>query len=421
MIHRTARRALPAIGVSVPLSLALLTPGWGCGSGSTRAGKPAAEVAVTPDAFARASTDTDLPEPDMPPLAGQVPAGDDNEVVVRTSATLPDARSGESPAARPRQTAPEGLALIEAKVGDINGKPIYATSFFEPIEARLIANAERMRLAGWRGEAIKIIDERLTGMMVDELLRAEALAALSTQQRQGLRAFLSEFRKNILTENLGSAQLAEKRGQSVDAAMREKEISTLVGLTLFQEVNKRVHVSWRDIQQEYERQYDRFNPPPTAVLRLLRVPTSETDSIEAIKDQIATGVAFEVIASESWNTFDPDEGGLIRSEFEGEYREGEFFGSDVLNERARSLSAGEITDAFELGRYTCWIKLEGVEQESVSLYDAQLAINVELNRERREAARQDYIRQLFERARVSNRETLLRRLLSIAEERYGPE
>ncbi|MEM9373096.1 MAG: hypothetical protein AAGA55_05575, partial [Planctomycetota bacterium] len=113
--------------------------------------------------------------------------------------------------------------------------------------------------------------------------------------------------------------------------------------------------------------------------------------------------------------------GLIRSEFEGDYERGEFFGSDVLNDQARRLEPGEVSEPFELGRYTCWLKLEGIDREAVSLYDAQLAINTELNRARREAARQEYITQLFERARVNNRETLMRRLLAIAEERYGPE
>ncbi len=414
--HSPTPTAGPALLIAL-LIVMLLGSVAGCGSAQRADPKPAARVAVTPDAFASTSAATDLPSDDPAGSRPEPPAETGTEIVVKPVTR----QAGGTAPTEPRPVAPEGLTLIESKVGDINGKPIYATSFFEPIEARLIANAERMRLAGWRSEAIKIIDERLTGLMVDELLRAEALAALSAQQRQGLRAFLSDFRRNILTENLGSAQLAEKRGQSVDAAMREKEIETLVGLTLFQEVNKRVHVSWRDIQQAYEQQHERFNPPPTAVLRLLRVPTDRADSIVAINAQISEGVAFEAIASEDWNTFEPGDGGLIRSEFEGAYAEAEFFGSDVLNEQARRLSPGEISEPFELASYTCWIKLEAIERESTSLYDAQLAINVQLNRERREAARQEYIRQLFERARVNNRETLIRRLLAIAEDRYGPE
>jgi len=391
----------------------------GCRSGTNRAEEhePVERVEITPDAFARSASDADFPATEEPGSAESGGADTaSTEVVVRPAVTNPI-----TPITRTEPVAPEGLSLIEAKVGDINGKPIYVTSFFEPIEARLIANAERLRLAGWRREAMKIVDERLTGVMMDELLRAEALAALSEQQRQGLRSFLSNFRKNILTENLGSAQLAEKRGQSVDAAMREKEIETLVGLTLFREVNKRVHVSWRDIQQRYEQRYDDFNPPPTAVFRLLRVLTDEPEAIEAIKARLGEGVAFEAIASESWNTFKAEDGGLFRGAFDGAFEDGEFFGSDVLNEQARQLSPGQISEPFVLVAYTCWLKLESIEQESVSLYDAQLAINSQIDRERREQARNEYFQQLFERARVGNREDLLRRLMAIAEDRYGPE
>jgi hypothetical protein len=383
-----------------------------CSTPSQRA-KTSPTVEIGPEAFAKTAGQVELDQDSQAIQPDRAPVQTATEVVVRTATPVP--------APRPEPVAPEGLALIEAKVGDINGKPIYVTSFFEPIEARLLAEAQRLRLAGWRNEALKIIDERLTGVMMDELLRAEALAALSVQQRQGLRAFLNNFRKDILTENLGSAQLAAKRGQSVDAAMREKEIETLVGISLFQEVNKRVHVSWRDIQQRYEQRYEDFNPPPTAVFRLLRVPTEETDSVEAIRSQIANGDPFETIASESWNTFQAADGGLFRAAFEGAFEEGEFFGSDLLNEQARGLSPGEMSEPFELSRFTCWLKLEAVERESVSLYDAQLAINVQLNQERREQARNEYFQQLFERARVGNREELLRRLMTIAEERYGPE
>ncbi|MFK7882629.1 MAG: hypothetical protein AB8F26_00410 [Phycisphaerales bacterium] len=403
--------ALTGIAMMATVGLPLV----GCQS-SSKVKRPQAQKQVGAEAFALTASDQPVGEPDPIAVFDSNPATDnpidDEGIVVRSTRPV----QGN----RPEPAAPEGLALIEAKVGDINGKPIYLSSFFEPIEARLSAEADRLRLAGWRNTALAIIRERLDGVIMDELLRAEALAALSEGQRQGLRSFLTNFRKDALSKNLGSAQLASRRGQDLDDAMREKEIETLVGLTLFQEVNKRVNVSWRDIQQRYDRDIEKYNPPPTAVFRLLRLVTEDQPVIE-MGSRIARGEEFEVLASESSNTHRAADGGLHRAEYDGPYEDAEFFGSDTLNEKARTLRPGQIAGPFELGRFTCWLKLESIEQETTSLYDAQLAINYELTQERRTETRTEYFNRLFERARVSNRDAMLIELLQIAEERYGPE
>lgn len=326
---------------------------------------------------------------------------------------------------KPETAPPEGMAMLEAKVGDINGKPIYISSFFEPIRSRLVAEAERLGPTDWRREAARIIGLRLDGLIADELLRAEALAALTPGQRQGLRAFLTTFRRDLLSENLGSAQLASRRlqssdGQTLDQALEQKESDTLIRLTLYEEINRRVNVSWRDIQQRYEREYDRYNPPPTASFRLIRVRTDDTAALEEVTRRLNAGEPFEAVAGAPANSFQREDAGLVRAEFQGEFGEGTFFQASTLNETARTLDEGEVAGPFELGDYTAWLKLEGIEQESISLYDAQLAINQELTLERRRDEQQRYLERLIERARVSNRDEILLRLLGVAQERYGP-
>lgn len=394
----------------------------GCGVGGERAERVDRQ-AVGPEAFA----------------SGAAPGGERTEPVSLTVEETPPAPvvpfGGEaltvrsappSIVERPEPVALAGLALLEAKVGDINGKPIYISSFFETIEDRLVAEAARLKGNEWRREAAKIVAGRLDGLIADELLRAEALAALTPQQRQGLRSFLTTFRQDLLTENLGSAQLANRRlqetsGQTLDQALQEKETDTLIRLTLFQEINRRVNVSWRDIQQRYERDIADYNPPPTASFRLIRVATADAAAMADITGRLAAGEAFEAVATAESNTFRREDGGLVLAQFEGEFAEGEFFQAPALNEKARALAAGEVVGPFELGDYTGWLKLEAIEQESISLYDAQLRINQELTLERRGLEQQRYLGKLIERARVSNRDEILLRLLGVAEERYGPK
>lgn len=323
------------------------------------------------------------------------------------------------------QPSTRSLQLLDAKVGDVNGKPIFTSSFFEPIEERLIAEAGRLQINDWRPNAGAIIAQRLDGIILDELFRAEALAALSPTQRVGLQAFLSNFRSTILSENLGSSQLASRRiqereGMTLDQALRQKEVDTLVQLTLIREINRRVNVSWRDIEQQYEREIDRFSPPPTAVLLVIRAFKDETDKIDQIKSGLETGQSFDEIAASPLNNYKPETLGEQRVLLEGTFEETSFFGPDALNEATRGLTLGQWTGPVELSSSVYWIMLSDMEQETVSLYDAQLVIQRELNQQRREEAKQQYFERLQSRARVSTRDQVLMRLFEIADQRYAP-
>ncbi|MCH8509068.1 MAG: hypothetical protein LAT64_09930 [Phycisphaerales bacterium] len=386
--------------------------------GAETAIEPGAGVARETTPGAGAPGGASVAVPGRTPMTDPMRAFGAEPVVVRSTAP----RAAEPAPARVDRRS---LELIDAKVGDINGRPIYVSSFFAPIEARLMAEAERLDRNAWRRLAVEeIIMPRLDGIIADELLRAEALASLTPQQRQGLRSFLTGFRRDLLSENLGSEQLARRRletesGRTLDDALREKEEDTLIRLTLFQQINRRINVSWRDIRQRYERDQNVFNPPPTAIFRMIRVPTQNTEAVERIGGRLAAD-PFGEVAADPGNNFRTEEGGLVEARFEGPFEQGEFFGAAALNERARTLSTGGVVGPFELGSSTYWLHLEEIERQSVSLYDAQLRINQELTLERRRHEQRAYLDRLIERARVSNRDEMLLRLLQIAEERYGP-
>lgn len=330
-------------------------------------------------------------------------------------------------ATAPFQGAAGGLTLLDAKVGDVNGKPIFTNSFFAPLEDRLLAvAASQTSTQNWRNTSGKIIASRLDGIIADELLRAEALAALSPTQRVGLQAFLSNFRNTLLSENLGSSQLASRRiqeeqGLTLDEALKQKEVDTLVQLTLIQEINRRVNVSWRDIQQRYERDIEKYSPPPTAMLRVIRAFKSDTEKIETIQSELDSGTRFIAIAAGTLNNYKSETDGLLEVLIENDYKSTDFFGPDVLNEATQNLAVSESVGPIESGSTVYWIKLMSLEQESLSLYDAQLQIQSELTTERKQDVYEQYIGRLNERAKISSRDEVLMRLLNIAEERYGPK
>lgn len=319
----------------------------------------------------------------------------------------------------------DGLEFLDAKVGDISGHPIYVSSFFGPIKDRLITLGQQSNLSDWRAEAIEIIRNRLDGIIYDELLRAETIAALTPQQRVGLQSFLKDFRSNLLSQNLGSAQLANRRileeqGVTLDEALRQKELDTLVGLTLYQEINRRINISWRDIKQRYERDIDKYQPNPTVTLQVIRVMEAEGEPVDSITARLNAGEDFSEIANSIPNNFMKDREGKIERLLTDEFEKTDFYPIDLMNEAAWTLDVGEWTGPISLGNANVWIKYLSREQESVSLYDAQLQIYRELTNERREKERSEYLMELIERARVSSREEILLRLIYIAEQQYGP-
>lgn len=322
-------------------------------------------------------------------------------------------------------TAPvEEPVLIESKVGDVNGRPIFAIEFLEPMAARLAAEAERMPRQQWVVWANQQIERGLADIITDELLRAEALSRLSSEDKQGLRSFLQSMRKDLASGAAGSRalaarRLAEQQGMSEDEYMRAEEQKILISTTLRRDIDNRVNVAWRDIEQRYQRDLEIYQPLPTAVFRLIRVPTEDVEAMEFVETALAQGRPFEEVAAESGSNYKPDEGGLDEMPFEGPYAEAAFFGGQTLNEQAHSLAPGEWTGPFEMGTYSGWLKLEEIRREAISLYDAQLPIYEQVLTERRSAELKRFMDRLESRASFTSLEEMRDRIFAVADERYG--
>ena len=133
-----------------------------------------------------------------------------------------------------------------------------------------------------------------------------------------------------------------------------------------------------------------------------------TDSVAKIQTELDAGTAFIKVCSRlAQHTTTPETDGLHTAFIEDSYESTPFFGPDILNTPAQQLTIGESVGPIELGSSIYWIMLTDIEQESVSLYDAQLEIQRELNFERRKTVRDEYLNRLMERARVSSRDEVL--------------
>ncbi|GAB4386883.1 MAG: hypothetical protein Kow0022_17150 [Phycisphaerales bacterium] len=366
----------------------------------------------------------DVPAEKAPP-AKWVPAPED--LAADPSADLPVVSVRPGPPATPTTVASpiETPVLIDSKIGDVNGKPIFATEFLEPLADRLKAEAAQMPPSRWEKFAKEQIQRRLEEIVTDELLRAEALSRLTPEQKQGFRAFLESMRGDLARESGGSSALARRRlaqeqGITEEEFIRQREQEQLIRHTIIREIESRVNISWRDIRQRYQRDWKVFNPPPTVTLRLIRIPTENTQAIEKVNQALAAGEPFDQVCAESESNYKPEEGGLDQFALEGPFEQAEFYGASILNEKAHALKPGEWTGPFELGSQTAWLKLESITTSSVSIYDAQLAIQERLTAERRNEELKRYMARLEKRASFTSLTEMRDRLYEIARERFGP-
>lgn len=320
----------------------------------------------------------------------------------------------------------EAPQLLDAKVGDVNGRPVFVSTFLGPIEGRLRAEAERLGREEWMRKSAEIIQNEMRSLITDELLRAEALSRLSVDQKAGLRRFLDDVRRNLLSQNMGSQQLAEDRlrreqGISQEEFLKQREDRTLVRFTLQEEIQDRINVSWRDIVRRYARDSSKYNPDPKARYYILRVDADDEAARSGVASDLASGTPFSDIAASDVNTWTLDEGGYRDVSLSGSLAEVELFAVPELNDPARTLSEGGTVGPIAFGSSVVWIHLDSVNRESTTLYDAQLPIADQIRNERTAAELERYIDRLLGRASVSDVDRMMIRLLEIAADRYGPE
>lgn len=315
---------------------------------------------------------------------------------------------------------PNDLTLVDAKVGDLNGLPVLARSWLEPMGARLRAESmtKGMTRAEWRNFAAEQINARLVGDLRDELFLAEARSSLTIQQKAGLRVFLSRFEKDVIRSNYGSETRADQSlrstaGMGLEEAKREREKGVLIQTQVQQKIWDRVQVGWGDIEREYERNFDKYNPPAQAVFRLIRVDTNEPETIAAFAEALAIRPFLEVAADERNQSKDP----TIRPIPKG-LAETEMFGPRDLQAVAITLTPGESAGPIETGARTYWIYLDRIESESRSLYEVQQELRQQITDSRREEEARRYLLRLFDRAGIMGLDRLVYRLVIIAEQWY---
>ena len=331
----------------------------------------------------------------------------------------------------------------DAKVGDINGRAIFASSFLEEMSARLRAQAQdlikraggrdskstpaqlaairELVLPTWTGSAQYLIRQKLDNELQVELLRAEAAASFTPEQKMGFFSFIQKVQKDLYSESGGSATRAgevvsEQEGKTIDDYLKQRKTLELVRFQLQRKVFSRVNVSWRDIQLDFDRRPDAYIDPPKAIFRVILV--KDQAEAQTVEKRLAAGESFVDIAKGPANTYKASEGGLEERVFKGKQSESELFGPPTLNAAAQKLSEGEWAGPMKAGSSVGFIFLEHIEIDDKTLYDVQLRVEDALRVKRQELETQRYIERLKTRASFTSLEEMTSRLVTFAQKRY---
>ena len=356
-----------------------------------------------------------------PPLANRKPSN------TRTSS-----RSNSSSTATSRTTS-SGSSLgastafsVEAMVGQVNGRPMYASEVFEPMHEQLKRLGETLTRPDFRDRAGVLIAQRLRQQIIDALVLGEAEQQLSEEQRYGILQYLKEQREELIRKfGEGSAKLAgvtlrEEQGITLDQKIEQTRQQVIVQSYMREKLLPKVNVTRKDIARYYERNKAEFNPPPGRTIHMIQVARKST--AQKIDDMLKEGTPFLDIASDKkLNDYYPEKFGQFG---EGPVEGDEVFGPKDLNEALLSLSQGEYSQRINLKlgsstRYT-WLYLKKLSAgESTSLEEAQAQIEAELRQRQFATLTREYQAKLFEKGSYNAVEGMLTKLLEIAMNVYA--
>ena len=313
--------------------------------------------------------------------------------------------------------------VIDRLIGQINGRPIFADEFFAPIEDRLIASRKTMNTAEFVQEVEAVVDRRLQEVALNELFISEAQAALTPEEQRGLSRWQRAVREILLAKSSGiegeAEQRAQEEGLSLDQRLMAIKDEALVRRLIDQKITPRVIVSWRDIEREYRRRSQEFNPPGQIHFTRIAVATEGNEElISEIGRRLATESFQDVAKSLSpslvseWGPFTMREGKIDNLPLVDE----------SLKAELADLATDETKGPLPVGRYTWWLHVSSIEQSAArTVFDPQVqrSLYLDLTRQRQIEEQNRYIDSLFQKGVYDDMDMMRFRLRRVALLRYG--
>lgn len=339
-------------------------------------------------------------------------------------ASAVDAMASRAPRARVEANpAPIGSGTdaytMDAMVGQVNGRAIYANAVLEPLADQLAALGRTLDPATFRRRAGELIAARLDQIITDALILGEAERDLNEAERFGLRVMMQRRREELLRQyGRGSRAMAEEAilretGQTLDQNLEVYRQQQLVRRYLMQKLLPLINISRRDVERHYKDHLDTYQPKARRTIRMIRAARS--DDAEAIAGMLAEGKPFAQIASSRLNGFNPAAGGLYSEPVVGD---GGFGGE--LGQAIATLDEGQHAGPFTHNNATWFVHVDKLERgEGRPLREVQLDIERELRINRFRFLSQRYRQRLYAEGSYNEVDQMVRALTEVAVSRYA--
>ncbi len=192
---------------------------------------------------------------------------------------------------------------IDGLVGQINGRPVFAAEFFVPIEDRLLNIGRQGTPEQTRTAILEIVRQRFSQFVNSELVIAEAESDMTPQMQEGLFGWLTNLKEEVTAQRGGTSfgaeqSLLDETGMNMEEYIEQQRKLGLAGQLLRQKVEPRAIVSWRDVEQAYQAEISKYQPPRRVTIgRILLLNSRDGMQIEATKQAFADGDAFSAVAA----------------------------------------------------------------------------------------------------------------------------
>ena len=307
-------------------------------------------------------------------------------------------------------------------IGQVNGRPLYASEVLQPLEGQFRAIAARTTKAEFRAVVDKVIGDRLFEILFNILYLGEAERNLTEQERFSVKIVLRLNREELVrkhgsgSEARADEELKRKTGKNMEETLEGIRQRMLVEKYQNDIIFPKISVSRRDVERFYNEpaNYDKFNPKPGRKIRVIRVARREGDNqaslqakVERIEKALAEGKPFAEVAADQANLFNREGGGkftLTEGEKTTDVIQGtKLFGPEPVNEAIARLGAGQRSERITVGAGEnvnhWWIYIEEIiTGKSRSLQDAQLEIEQILKAQQYLIIETRYRKKLFDDA-----------------------
>lgn len=355
--------------------------------------------------------------PAVSPPSASKPAPSQNVTLATTSVARSEGRSANS--------FSSGTYLVDAMVGRVAGREVYASSVFQAIGVkRLKRMGSKLPRSVFRKQVAHLIESRLREIVTDAVILAHARRNLSEKKRRAMRLWEKKQRERLIARYGAGVRAAAERtlrkktghGLAREIELRRRRL--LIQRYVRRQIKPRVHVTRREVRRYYANHDQRYRPPPKVTIRLILV--SDKQTAKQVSRALEQGTPFAQVAREH-SRIRAKQGGKM-----GPYATSlESFSAlrwDRLNQYVRKLEPGEHSPAVHIDSAYAWVQLVEVEHrpgtplEQVFLEIERKLRNREINRLSRK-----HLSKLLSGAAYTSLDRMGDTLLNIAMARYGQE